>query len=461
MTIEKVRLAASYRDPAGFIFKKEDRIYRQVNKSYSLHYDHLMSSGLFRHVTDKNLMVSHSEIQDVVYDPVNWYKTLLPEQISFISYPYEWSFDQLKDAALLTLELVKESLGYEMILKDATPFNVQFYNGKSVFIDTLSFEVYEEGKPWVAYRQFCENFLAPLLLMHYQQIEMNKLLQLYPNGIPLQMVASLLPFKARFNMGALLHVYFQSGYKNNSTSNKNASNGQLKLSKNRLLAIIDSLRSTITKLTLKREVTTWENYYSETVLNGEYVIEKSQIINQLLSKIKVKTAIDLGANNGHFSKLLASNNITIVSSDIDPNCINQLYLDNKQKNVTNIQPLIIDLAVPTPAIGWANQERESFWERCNFDLSLSLALIHHLAIGRNISLDQIADQFSKISQYLIIEFVPKSDPKVQILLENREDIFDEYTLEGFERIFQHYYTVIDKQPVTDTHRMLYLLEKKK
>jgi ribosomal protein L11 methylase PrmA len=195
-------------------------------------------------------------------------------------------------------------------------------------------------------------------------------------------------------------------------------------------------------------------------LNEEYVIEKSQIINQLLSKVKINTAIDLGANNGYFSKLLASHNISTVASDIDPNCINQLYQANKQKNITNIQPLIVDLAVPTPAIGWANQERDSFWDRCHFDLSLALALIHHLAIGRNISLDQVAKQFSKISQYLIIEFVPKADPKVQILLENRQDIFDEYTLENFEQVFQKYYFIIDKQPVPATHRMLYLLEKK-
>jgi hypothetical protein len=460
MTVEKVRLAASYRDPAGFIFKKENRIYRQVNKSYSAHYDHFMSSGLFRHLADNKLIVAHEEVNDIVYDPQNCYKTLQPEQLSFISYPYEWSFDQLKDAALLTLELAKEGLNHGMILKDATPFNVQFHQGKPIFIDTLSFELYEEGKPWIAYRQFCENFLAPLLLMHYQQIEMNKLLMLYPNGVPLHIAAGLLPFKARFNSGALLHVYFQAGYKTNNDSSNKGVKRELKLSKNRLFAILDSLKSTVNKLTLKKEVTTWENYYSETVLNEEYVLEKSQIIGQLLSKIEVKTAIDLGANNGYFSKLLASNNITTVASDIDANCINQLYLDNKQKKVTNIHPLIVDLAVPTPAIGWANRERDSFWDRCHFELSLALALIHHLAIGRNVSLDQVAEQFSKISQYLIIEFVPKTDPKVQILLENRQDIFDEYTLEGFERIFQKYYSIIDKQPVPATHRMLYLLEKK-
>jgi ribosomal protein L11 methylase PrmA len=460
MGIEQTRLTASYRDPAGFVFKKDNTVYRQINRLYSKQYEHFISSGLYEHLANKGLIVSQQEVDNIMYEPEIGYKTLLPEQIPFISYPYEWCFDQLKDAALLTLELVKESLSYGMILKDATPFNVQFHKGKPIFIDTLSFDMYEEGTPWIAYRQFCENFLGPLLLMHYQQIEMNKLLLIYPNGIPLNTIASLLPFKSRFNMGALLHVYFQSGYKNNGRENKSGNAKTLKLSQNRLLAIIDSLQTTIQKLTIKKEVTTWENYYSETVLNEEYVVEKTGIISNLLSKIKANTAIDLGANNGYFSKLLSSNNIATVASDIDPNCVNQLYIDNKNKNVTTIHPLIIDLAVPTPAIGWANKERDSFWQRCNFDLSLALALIHHLAIGRNVPMGQIAEMFSQISKYLIIEFVPKSDPKVQLLLENREDIFDEYTIEGFEKNFLKHYSIIDKQPVANTHRMMYLLEKK-
>jgi len=447
---------SSFRDPDAFVFSDEDGIiYRQLNQSYKEHYLFLKSCGLYDELISKKMLIPHQEIEGCIFEEKNHYQTILPEQISFISYPYEWCFEQLKDAALLTLRIMKQALKHDMVLKDATPFNIQFHQGKCIFIDTSSFEKYSEGNPWIAYRQFCENFLAPLALSHYLGDNLNTLLATFPNGIPLETASKLLPFKSRFSLNILLHIHFQAGYKKQNTANK-----KYTISKNRLFALIDSLESTVKNIYFKNTSIGWTNYYSETVLNTDYVASKRQIIETILDKLFIKSALDLGANNGFFSEIVSSRKIETVSSDFDAACVNELYLTCKKKNTETILPLVLDIANPTPAIGWANTERSSFLNRSQFDLTLALALIHHLAIGKNIPLSKIAETLSSISTFLIIEFVPKNDGKVQLLLQNRKDIFTDYSIENFENEFQNYFTLKSKEVVKNTERVIYLFKKK-
>ena len=199
---------ASFKDPSGFVFQANDINYRQVNKMYAENYELLFSSGLYKNLTEKKLLIPHKEVSENITQSPDWYKTLLPQQINFISYAYEWSFDQLKDAALLTLKVLKIAVEHGMILKDATPFNIQFNEGRAVFIDTLSFEKYDTTKPWIAYRQFCECFLFPLYLEHYLKSDVQKILSTYLDGIPVDITAKLLPMKSSLNMGVWLHVFF-------------------------------------------------------------------------------------------------------------------------------------------------------------------------------------------------------------------------------------------------------------
>jgi hypothetical protein len=449
---------SSFKDSYAFVFTDEENIvYRQLNKSYQIHYEHLMSSGLYNKLVDEKLLIIHSEIDDIKFDIPTHYKTIQPQHIPFISYPYEWCFNQLKDAALLTLTILKESLHHDMILKDATPFNIQFLDGKSVFIDTSSFEKYVEGKPWIAYKQFCENFLSPLLLMIYTSASLNKLLIAFPEGIPLSIISKLLPFKSRFNLWVLLHIHLQASFKNVKADIKNDAK---KMSKQRLLGLIQNLYSLIDSLSLKNENSVWSNYYENDILSDEYLRNKDLIISNVLAKISVKSAVDFGTNTGRYAQLLSSKNIPVVATDFDAKCINNLYCEIKKDQTKNILPLVIDLANPIPAIGFANNERNSFLNRCHPDLVLALALIHHLAIGKNIPLHKIAEQFSSIGNYLIIEFIPKSDEKVKLLLQNREDIFSSYTLENFEHTFSKFYSIIEKQNVNSTNRIIYLMQKK-
>ena len=244
--IERVRHTASFKDPSGYIFQEDGLFYRQVNQSYANEYEYLISSGLYKSLVDKKLLLAHEELNNPVNDSPGHYKTLRPEQIPFISYPYEWSFDQLKDAALLTLRIARIALKKDMMLKDATPFNIQFYHGSPVFIDTLSFEKCDFSKPWKAYRQFCETFLFPLLLEHYMQIDVQKWLSVYLEGIPVKTTAALLPMRSRLNLGVWLNVYLQNNIQSKGSSGSVKNN----YGKEKLLRLLEHLTSIIKKINM-------------------------------------------------------------------------------------------------------------------------------------------------------------------------------------------------------------------
>jgi len=193
-------LPSSFRDPSGFLFLRDGFIYRQVNTIYRENYDYLISSNLYKTLVDAELLIPHHEVDIKKARSDEIYKVIKPELILFISYPYEWCFSQLKDAALTTLEIQKKSLDFGISLKDCSAYNIQFRKGKPIFIDTLSFERYHQGKPWVAYRQFCQHFLAPLALMSYKDIRLNQLFRVYIDGPPLDLTSSLLPFRTRFRI---------------------------------------------------------------------------------------------------------------------------------------------------------------------------------------------------------------------------------------------------------------------
>lgn len=451
---DHTRHPASYKDPSGFIFQASGKFYRQVNKIYASHYDLLTRSGLSSFLQEKKLLLPHEEVTENILHSDDWYLTLLPEQVSFTSYPYEWCFEQLKDAALLTLEIVKLSIDKGMILKDATPYNVQFLDGKPVFIDTLSFEKYDPSLPWIAYRQFCESFLFPLLLSHYHKTSIQPYLNSYPNGIPVNLTAKLLPWKSRLNPGVWLHVFLQ----NKLSKKSNHTEPTTSFSKNKLFNLISHLDSVIRHLN-NTDKTEWSNYYTDSISSREYLGKKEEIISNLLQKLDGRKLLDLGANEGFFSSLAAAKNFDVIAIDKDDQCINNLYKKVKEENITNILPLCMDLMNPSPASGFANNERASFGERIHTDAVMALALIHHLAIGYNLPFGKIAEYLHGFSNQLIIEFVPKEDEKVQLLLQNKKDIYLEYTREHFENVFRQRFTIIEKMEVPDNNRIIYLMKR--
>lgn len=449
---------ASFKDPSGFIFQAEGTIYRQVNQSYAAAYDKLMSGGLYQQLVSRKQLISHQELPENITQSPEWYKTLQPAVVPFISYPYEWSFEQLRDAALLTLSILKTALDHGMILKDATPFNIQFIEGRPVFIDTLSFDTYDHTRPWVAYRQFCQCFLFPLYLEHYLKKDVQKILSVYIEGIPVDVTARLLPWKSNLNLGVWLHVYLQNTVQRGS---KKEGGNAVQFQKKKLLDLVSHLESILQRFPEERTYkTTWNNYYDDTILSQEYLQEKEKIVRQYVEGLTVRRALDIGANDGYFSKILAASGIPVIATDIDGQCINRLYREVRKKNIPNILPLVVDVSNPSPAIGFHNKERAAFFDRIDTDLVLALALVHHLVIGKNIHLPLVADWLKDIAPRLIIEFVPKEDEKVKQMLKSREDIFHDYTKADFERYFSRYFDILKQQSVPGTHRTLYFMQRK-
>lgn len=452
---------ASFRDPSGFLFTRDGTLYRQVNQAYKADYLCLMESGLYAKLVKAGLLVAHVESEIEPADKKLAFRVIRPEQVPFISYPYEWSFGEFKDAALATLSIQKRALKLGMSLKDASAYNIQFVNGKPALIDTLSFEIYQEGEPWVAYRQFCQHFLAPLALMAYRDVRLSQLLRVYIDGIPLDLASMLLPRRTKWRLGLASHIHLhanaQKRYADVAVSE--ARSGR-KMSKQALFGLIESLQTTIRKLDWKPTGTEWADYYRANNYSDTAFEHKKVLVGDWLSRIEAGAIWDLGANTGIFSRIAAETCAYVISTDIDPAAVEVNYQLVKEKKEKNLLPLVLDLTNPSPAIGWQNLERESFIQRGPVGAILALALVHHLAISNNVPLPRVAEFFAACGEWLIVEFVPKDDSQVQKLLRNRLDIFSNYTQAGFEEAFKMVYSIIESSAVRDSERWLYLMRRK-
>ena len=452
------QLSASFRDPSGFLFSRSGVLYRQINRAYEQEYARLMDSGLYEKLVKAGLMIPHTEVNQAPAESEAAFKVIQPERIPFISYPYEWSFGQLKSAALTTLSIQKRAMKANMSLKDASAYNIQFVRGKATLIDTLSFELYNEGSPWVAYRQFCQHFLAPLALMALKDVRLNQLMRVYIDGVPLDLASELLPSKTRFNFGLLAHIHLHAG------AQKRYSGAEVKtrsggMSRQAMVGLVESLESTVMKLNWTPRGTEWGNYYDITNYSDAAFEHKKGLVGEWTQRLRPSLVWDLGANNGVFSRVASvSGGTYVVSFDIDPSAVEQNYRQVKNDKVENLLPLLLDLTNPSPAIGWANRERDSFVGRGPADLVLALAVIHHLAISNNVPLAQLVDFFAETGKWLIIEFVPKSDSQVQKLLVSRQDIFPDYTREGFEAAFKTKFNIREIVEIEEAERVLYLME---
>jgi len=460
-------LSSSFRDPGGFMFTREGVLYRQINERSAADYERLMDSGFYAELVEAGLLVSHEEMEVSPMYPENAHKVIRPQLLPFISYPYEWCFTALKRAAQATLRIHKRALKHDMILKDASAYNVQFVDAKPVFIDTLSFAPYVEGEPWVAYQQFCKHFLAPLALMSYCDVRFGQWLRGFVDGIPLDLASKQLPLRSKFNMGLQMHIHLhaksQSQHADDAGKDPAATQKHTagkKVSRTAMMGIIDSLQSTIKKLEWRPPGTEWGDYYSATNYTDDAMKAKHALVTELVEIAQPSSAWDLGANTGLFSRIASEKGIPTVAFDIDPVAVEKNYRACRKNKDCNMLPLLQDLTNPSPSIGWHNAERDSLPERGPADLVMALALIHHLALSNNVPLPLLAKFFSSVARKLIIEFVPKNDSQVRRLLATREDIFPDYTEAGFEAAFSTLFSIEERRPVEGSDRTLYLLKKR-
>lgn len=459
---EPTPLDASFRDPAGFVFKQPDGVFRCISYAGLEDFDTLQNSGLAQRLLDDNLLVPFQVVSRTKHQYI-----LKLETIPFFSYPYEWCPSQLRDAAELTLRIAKLALDHDMILKDASAFNVAWKNGLPIFIDHGSFTRYIPDSPWKAYRQFSMHFLAPLLLMKYRDPRLIDLFQTNLDGIPLELASKLLPMRSWLSPTALLHVHMHASMQrrhendnsipqNNIT--QNADNNKRRpptLTKRKLMMMLDSLLQTVQSIKASSVTTEWGDYYNNTNYTDKAFDFKKKAVADFCNAISPKTVVDLGANDGTFSRIAAENAHHVIAADMDVNAIETLY----RSRTPNIFPLRQDLNNPSPATGVLLQERDSFAQRVHGDAVLALALCHHLRIGSNWPLPKIAQLLSQTAPNALVEFVPKNDSQVQKMLATRDDIYDDWTLDDFIAALWPHYPHCKTIQIPDSNRTLIVASK--
>jgi hypothetical protein len=451
----------SFRDPDGFIIRQGERIFRVVLPSAVDRWRQFAASGLTAELQSAGLLVpTHEVAPDALAS-----ESALPagaivlehERIPFVSYPYEWTFDMLRAGALLQLEIVERALKHGWILKDATAYNVQFRGVTPLFIDVLSFAPSQVGEPWAGYNQFCRMMLYPLMLEAYKRVPFQPWLRSELEGIDPVVFGHMFRGIERFRPGVLSHVVAQSYLQRKFSSADYSVRQQIKtagMTPEMIARNVRKLRKLILDLHLPKESTTWSDY-SRAHYANDALARKEAFVRESFAGRHFELVWDLGCNDGRFSRLAADAGNTVVAMDSDAGSINRLYCELRKEDRTNILPLLINVANPSPAQGWASSERASLIERGTPQLTLALALVHHLVISANIPLGALLRWLSQITHELLIEFIGKEDAMVRRLLLNKDDTYNDYNREAFESYLQRYFRIASRTELPGGTRVLY------
>ena len=450
----------SYRDSAARVVAKEDGYYRYIFNEYKAEYDHVIQSGLYEELTQKKLLIEHQEVRIDDSDP-KIYKVLYPTQIPFQSYPFEWSYTQWRKAILAYLKINHIALKYGMVLKDATPYNFYLIGGKAVMLDTSSFIFFKKNDSWIAYRQFCEEFLSPIVLMHYNGSNWSKLTMANLRGMPLNFVSKQLPIKSWFNLTTLLHIHLHSKYSGKNTSLKIAATKKNSFTIEKIKSLNTMIFGTISKWEMAYQFNNhWKNYYDQNIESDIYLAHKEKTIKEWLEKTKPKSVVDLGANTGKFSFIAAKYSPLVIALEEDNNCVDAIEKEILKNKLENVYTLSGNLAKPSPTIGLFNKATESIYKRGCSEMVLGLALTHHLHFTNKMSFELIAEVFDRFSsKYVIVEFIQKEDYKVQFIIKDKKVELDTYTFENFKNSLLKFFTINDEVLLNDSKRILLLLKK--
>lgn len=453
------REPASFRDPAGFVFRREGRLLRQIDHAGREDYERLLGSGLYEELAGEGWLVAHEPAAGEPCEPERAWALIAPDEIPFVSHPYEWPYSALWAAAKLTLRIQRRALRAGMSLKDATAYNVQFRGARPVWIDTLSFERARENRPWPAYRQFCEHFLAPLALMRHRGLALGSLSRNHLDGVPLPLASRLLPLRTRLRPGLAIHLHLhaRSMERHGGRGPEVAAARPGRFDARAMGGLLDSLDAALAALAPRPATSAWSGYYDDTSYTPEAERAKQRIVEEWVGHVDPEQVWDLGCNTGRYGVLAARGGRRVVAMDADPAAVERLFQDVAAGGPAELLPLVVDLANPSPDLGWECRERASLLRRGPADLALALALVHHLAIGRNVPLERIADFLARACRALVIEFVPKDDPQVRRMLAVRDDVFPDYDQPRFEKAFARRFAIEAVRPIPESPRTLYLL----
>lgn len=455
----------SFRDPSGRVFSKNGKIYRCIFDSGAKHFEAARDAGIYDKLIESGLLLPHQEVDKHGLAPEGTVHCLTHPRLPMISYPWEWSFSMLKEAALIHLDTMEKLIPLGFWLRDASAFNVQFDGNRLRLMDTLSVGQRVPDSPWVGYRQFCSHFLAPLAVAAYCDIRTLSLWRNYIDGYPLDLATKMLPLWRRYRPGLFMHLTLHARIQDLADRRKNIgkprSKKKPKVSDQGLIGLIRLLRRTIVRIKWKRTSKIWEDYEAIRTYQAEDVARKSEYVDKVLQRLQPNMVWDLGANTGAFSLIAASHGAFVVSIDGDPACTEFLYQRiSRESGLKGILPLTMDLANPSPGLGWDNHERISLRDRGPADLILALALIHHLVLSCCVPLSLIAEWFGSLADHLLVEFVPPTDPMVQKLLRNRGEEHLPYNLEVFKSSFGKFFDFVD-QTTLKNGRALFLCKKSK
>lgn len=448
---------ASFRDPDGFVFRLNGALYRSVTPAARAL---LIDSKAFSSAAIERGLLLPFELDA---DVPEWAATdigsvIKPEIIDLITYPHEWCFEQLKYAALNTLDINILALEHGLTLKDASAFNTQTHHGAMVFIDHTSFEPTDGKLPWRPYSQFCRHFLNPLVMGSYRDIHAGSFFRMNLDGVPQQTANDFLPWRARFVPSIAMHMLLHNRFIRRS-SDFEARNTRAKGASPRgdQLDLLRQLRAFVQTLEPAKAVSTWADYYSQTNYDDTTFAKKKELVAAAFAGRRLGTIWDVGANDGTFSRLAAGSADRVLALDLDHNAVNAGYVENRERGDRNIHALVYDVCNPTPAFGFENAERSTLEQRSKADVVLALAVIHHLSITNNIPLDQSAAYFAGRGKELLIEFVGPGDSQVKRLLAQKNISYDWYTEQNFQASFSKHFNLELRQEIPGTDRYFYRL----
>ncbi|MBI1976900.1 MAG: class I SAM-dependent methyltransferase [Candidatus Omnitrophica bacterium] len=471
-TREEVTIdAGSFRDPSGSVFYYAGRVFRALGKESAKILRQLQENTAVKGFIQQGSLIPYPWISsdNPIYQRL---KPAFPEAEGFvehprlplITYPYEWTYSMIADAAQLHLKLQLLLLSQGYSLKDASAYNIQFHDGRPIFIDLASIEIPAQRDIWVAYGQFCRHFLFPLLLKRHKNFGLKGYYLTHMEGLDVEDVFKIFGRWGALKPPFLIDVWLQRFF--GSIANRNIEG----LKKEVLSRQTDAKPQIVNLERLIRKVgrlsrwnqktSQWLNYQETNTYTDQTEQQKIQCVQGIFQKNSIKTVLDLGCNTGQYSLLAAKEGIRVTAVDSDHDCVDSLYQRLRESNL-KITPLWVDLANPSPALGFMHQERRSFLERVPSECVLALALIHHLLITSRIPLGAICDLLSRLTtSLLLVEYIAPQDSMFRRLLALRQDLYEHVSEEFFTATFAKKFELLHRQPLQGTHRTLYLFKKK-
>jgi hypothetical protein len=465
--VEVEKDPGSFRDPSGGVVTSGGRVFRHFNSQAGDQFRILLQTDALRRLNAAgklidSTIVSPEEAPEVYAAAEDVGLVVEHSRVPFLSYAYEWPFEMLKAAAECQLEVTAEALAAGYLVKDATPFNVQFFGVRPTFIDVASLEPYEAGRPWLGYSQFCRMFLNPLLLQAYAGVPFQPWLRGALEGIEIDHLRRLIPLRHKLRKGVFLDVVMQSWLNHRFAGSQRMARSiaNQKIPGSAVEGLIRRMTRQIRGLKRRSEGSPWSDYEdSKSHYSPEDERFKEAFVREALDRARPRTTWDLGCNRGQYSLLAAGYSDYVVAMDFDEASVGGLY-ERIAGKVDNVLPLVIDLMNPSPSLGWAGKERRGLHERGQPEFALSLALVHHLAISGNVPLGMICSWLASVAGKGVVEFVPKSDPMVQRLLATRKDVYPDYAAEHFEGELEGHFRIMERKTLPDSGRILYALTRR-